>query len=130
MDEDYSLHRTYQIFRTLGLRHLVVIDIHNQVVGIITRQDLLPFYIQKRIAERVYPLRQEEEKDEEETVLPAITVKLDVLNEKDSEDSDLHSSGHANPGFVPDIMTERALENIDSGSPNSIGVVSLGRTDL
>lgn len=34
--------RTYRLFRTLGLRFLVVVNHHNQVVGIITREDLLP----------------------------------------------------------------------------------------
>jgi CBS-domain-containing membrane protein len=29
------------VFRTLGLRHLLVVNSHNQVQGIITRQDLV-----------------------------------------------------------------------------------------
>ena len=36
-----SAMRAYRIFRTLGLRHLVVIDNANRVVGIITRMELL-----------------------------------------------------------------------------------------
>ena len=39
--EKFSLQRTYIIFRTLGLRHLTVIDTSNQVTGIITRKDLM-----------------------------------------------------------------------------------------
>lgn len=35
-----SFPRIYQLFRSLGLRHLVVIDDRNQVVGMITRKDL------------------------------------------------------------------------------------------
>lgn len=35
-----SLPRIYQLFRSLGLRHLVVIDDRNEVVGMITRKDL------------------------------------------------------------------------------------------
>lgn len=35
-----SFPRIFQIFRSLGLRHLVVIDDRNQVVGMITRKDL------------------------------------------------------------------------------------------
>jgi len=35
-----SVQRTYQMFRTLGLRHLVVVNAHNLVKGIITRKDL------------------------------------------------------------------------------------------
>ena len=38
IDEDFSLHRTYILFRTLGLCHLVVTDIRNRVVGVITRK--------------------------------------------------------------------------------------------
>ena len=49
IDKDYSLYRTYVIFRTLGLRHLVVVDVHNRVVGLITRKDLMPFKMQERL---------------------------------------------------------------------------------
>ena len=49
IEKDYSLYRTYVIFRTLGLRHLVVVDVHNRVVGIITRKDLMPFIMQERL---------------------------------------------------------------------------------
>ena len=33
--------RTYRMFRTLGLRHLCVINKYNQVLGIVTRADLV-----------------------------------------------------------------------------------------
>ena len=36
--ESFSLDRTYVVFRTLGLRHLVVVDRHNHVKGIVTRK--------------------------------------------------------------------------------------------
>jgi len=49
IDKDYSLYRTYVIFRTLGLRHLVVVDVHNHVVGLITRKDVMPFKMQERL---------------------------------------------------------------------------------
>jgi hypothetical protein len=29
------------MFRTLGLRHLIIVNQHNQVLGIVTRNDLL-----------------------------------------------------------------------------------------
>eukprot|EP00633_Aureoumbra_lagunensis_P000819 CAMPEP_0197301608 /NCGR_PEP_ID=MMETSP0890-20130614/50508_1 /TAXON_ID=44058 ORGANISM="Aureoumbra lagunensis, Strain CCMP1510" /NCGR_SAMPLE_ID=MMETSP0890 /ASSEMBLY_ACC=CAM_ASM_000533 /LENGTH=414 /DNA_ID=CAMNT_0042780955 /DNA_START=1226 /DNA_END=2470 /DNA_ORIENTATION=- len=35
-----SIQRTYFIFRTLGLRHLIVVDPDNKVKGVITRKDL------------------------------------------------------------------------------------------
>ncbi|KAM8966882.1 chloride channel protein C-like [Pelodytes ibericus] len=37
----FSLQRTYVVFRTLGLRHLTVVDLQNRAVGIITRKDLI-----------------------------------------------------------------------------------------
>ncbi|KAM9024014.1 chloride channel protein C-like isoform 2-T2 [Ara ararauna] len=45
----FSLQRTYIIFRTLGLRHLTVVDLQNQVVGVITRKDLMPFPLEERL---------------------------------------------------------------------------------
>lgn len=38
VQESFSLERTYVVFRTLGLRHLVVVDRHNHVKGIVTRK--------------------------------------------------------------------------------------------
>nr|XP_033790400.1 chloride channel protein D-like isoform X2 [Geotrypetes seraphini] len=40
VQSQFSLHRTYIIFRTLGLRHLTVVNSRNQVVGMITRKDI------------------------------------------------------------------------------------------
>ncbi|GFH29879.1 chloride channel protein, partial [Haematococcus lacustris] len=41
--DSFSVERTYILFRTMGLRHLMVIDQHNHVRGIVTRKDLLGF---------------------------------------------------------------------------------------
>ncbi len=46
----FSLHRTYIIFRTLGLRHLTVVDAHNAVVGVITRKDLMGFNMEEKLS--------------------------------------------------------------------------------
>ena len=35
-----SLARIFRLFRTMGLRHLVIVNLHNQVVGLVTRKDL------------------------------------------------------------------------------------------
>lgn len=40
VNEHASVLRTYRMFRTLGLRHLCVINKHNNLLGIITRADL------------------------------------------------------------------------------------------
>jgi chloride channel 7 len=42
VNETASIQRTYRLFRTLGLKFLCVVNHKNQVVGIITRRDLLP----------------------------------------------------------------------------------------
>ncbi|CAM9547759.1 unnamed protein product, partial [Discosporangium mesarthrocarpum] len=41
INEHASAHRAYIMFRTLGLRHLVVVNHYNEVVGMITRENLL-----------------------------------------------------------------------------------------
>lgn len=51
----FSLQRTYVIFRTLGLRHLTVVDQQNRVVGVITRKDLMPFPLEERLRLQLAP---------------------------------------------------------------------------
>jgi len=48
--ESASVQKTYRVFRTLGLRHLCVINRHNQIVGMITRKDLLAGRIEERLS--------------------------------------------------------------------------------
>ncbi|XP_057310873.1 H(+)/Cl(-) exchange transporter 7-like [Hydractinia symbiolongicarpus] len=40
IQEKSSLNRGFRLFRALGLRHLVVVNENNQVIGIVTRKDL------------------------------------------------------------------------------------------
>ncbi|KAK3258087.1 hypothetical protein CYMTET_32855 [Cymbomonas tetramitiformis] len=49
--EAHSALRAYIYFRTLGLRHLVVTDSMNRVVGMITRKDLLDYRLEEKIPE-------------------------------------------------------------------------------
>lgn len=44
-----SLERAYIIFRTMGVRHLLVVDEHNRVKGIVTRKDLLGFRLDEAV---------------------------------------------------------------------------------
>ncbi|XP_035227060.1 chloride channel protein D-like isoform X2 [Stegodyphus dumicola] len=53
VNKSFSLHRAYIIFRSLGLRHLVVIDERNQVVGIITRKDLMGYSMEEKLLAHV-----------------------------------------------------------------------------
>ena len=38
-----SLPRVFRLFRGLGLRHLVVVSITNDVVGLVTRKDIAKY---------------------------------------------------------------------------------------
>ncbi|XP_048452082.1 chloride channel protein C-like [Rhincodon typus] len=46
---NFSLQRTYTIFRTVGLRHLTVVDLRNHILGIITRKDLMAFQLEEKL---------------------------------------------------------------------------------
>ncbi|XP_075684224.1 chloride channel protein B-like [Rhinoderma darwinii] len=45
----FSLQRAYILFRTLGLRHLTVVDLQNRAVGMITRKDLISLRLEKKL---------------------------------------------------------------------------------
>ncbi|KAK2503438.1 hypothetical protein MC885_013259 [Smutsia gigantea] len=47
MFQEASLPRVFKLFRALGLRHLVVVDNRNQVVGLVTRKDLARYRLGK-----------------------------------------------------------------------------------
>ncbi|PNW88649.1 hypothetical protein CHLRE_01g038700v5 [Chlamydomonas reinhardtii] len=48
VQEDAPLSKVYQLLRTLGLRHICVVPRAHEVVGMITRADLLPDALEKR----------------------------------------------------------------------------------
>uniref|UniRef100_A0A3Q2QBE6 Chloride channel protein n=1 Tax=Fundulus heteroclitus TaxID=8078 RepID=A0A3Q2QBE6_FUNHE len=45
--QETSLPRVFKLFRALGLRHLVVVDDANRVVGLVTRKDLARYHLGK-----------------------------------------------------------------------------------
>uniref|UniRef100_A0A673Z2W7 Chloride channel protein n=1 Tax=Salmo trutta TaxID=8032 RepID=A0A673Z2W7_SALTR len=45
--QETSLPRVFKLFRALGLRHLVVVDSENRVVGLVTRKDLARYHLGK-----------------------------------------------------------------------------------
>lgn len=44
-----SVSRAYDMFRSLGLRHICVVDECNRVVGIVTRKELLDDWLEERL---------------------------------------------------------------------------------
>ncbi|KAI0211782.1 hypothetical protein LSAT2_003353 [Lamellibrachia satsuma] len=53
VQDKFSLHRAYMISTTLGLRHLTVVNHKNEVVGIITRKDLMAFNLEKKLTQKI-----------------------------------------------------------------------------
>ncbi|XP_013862373.1 H(+)/Cl(-) exchange transporter 7 [Austrofundulus limnaeus] len=52
--QDTSLPRVFKLFRALGLRHLVVVDDINRVVGLVTRKDLARYHLGKHGLEELH----------------------------------------------------------------------------
>jgi len=50
--ETFSLERSYNLFRTMGLRHITVVNKYNNVVGMISRKDLLSQHVAKMVGEK------------------------------------------------------------------------------
>lgn len=49
--ETFSLERGYNLFRSMGLRHITVVDKFNAPVGMLSRKDLLHLNVEHRMAE-------------------------------------------------------------------------------
>ncbi|KAI8462301.1 MAG: voltage gated chloride channel-domain-containing protein, partial [Monoraphidium minutum] len=49
VQDSLSLERAYILFRSMGLRHLVVVDEHNHVQGIVTRKDVMGFRLDEAL---------------------------------------------------------------------------------
>lgn len=52
--QETSLPRVFKLFRALGLRHLVVVDDENRVVGLVTRKDLARYHLGKHGLEELH----------------------------------------------------------------------------
>jgi chloride channel 7 len=53
VQESMSLERAYIMFRNMGVRHLLVVDEHNRVKGIVTRKDLLGFKLDEAVSRAI-----------------------------------------------------------------------------
>jgi len=56
VNELMPLRRVYRLFNEIGVRHLPVVDCREQVVGIITRKDILPEMIEERVTHYMHVL--------------------------------------------------------------------------
>ena len=54
VQEDFSVERAYMIFRSMGLRHLTVVDDMNRVKGIVTRKDLMGYRLDEAVSRTEY----------------------------------------------------------------------------
>jgi chloride channel 7 len=57
----FSLERTYITFRTMGLRHMAVVDENNHVIGVITRKDLMGFNMEEKLALKISRAQSQED---------------------------------------------------------------------
>lgn len=54
IQEGFSIERGYIIFRSMGLRHLTVVDHLNRVRGIITRKELMGYKLDEAVKRSEY----------------------------------------------------------------------------
>lgn len=73
-----SIQRAYRMFRTLGLRHLCVVNAHNQVVGILTRKNLTPSHLMHRSSSHTLT-RQKSKRKNSEYLQPTIELNVHEL---------------------------------------------------
>lgn len=57
----FSLERAYITFRTMGLRHMTVVDENNRVIGVITRKDLMGFNLEEKLLSKIRQTQSDEE---------------------------------------------------------------------
>ncbi len=51
VQENMSLTKVYNLFRGLGLRHLCVVPRPQEILGVITRKDILPEHLEEQYPE-------------------------------------------------------------------------------
>lgn len=59
--DKFSLERTYITFRTMGLRHMAVVDENNHVIGVITRKDLMGFNMEEKLTMKISRTQSQED---------------------------------------------------------------------
>lgn len=73
-----SIQRAYRMFRTLGLRHLCVINMSNQVVGMLTRKNLTPEHLMGKSSHHTIT-RQKPRRKNSDYLQPTIELNVHEL---------------------------------------------------
>ena len=76
INQNTSLIKTYYIFRTMGLRHLLVTNYNNQLVGLLTRHDLTHHEVEEALEEYHENQSLHYDKNEHVEVVRASTTSL------------------------------------------------------
>lgn len=103
----------------MGIRHLVITDIHNQVVGIITKKDLMQFAIEEKVkaTRRSLGSHGQTQLDFSPKTLPKDT-KLIFKNEKAFDEKEekegTPSPGSSNGNFPSEIDANEDESNDDN----------------
>ena len=101
INETASINRTYRLFRTLGLRHLCVCNHGNQLVGIITRKDLLPESLKESLLlTKLQQTPSSDESDDESGIFPHKSEVADDKNLLTDRERALELAERNNNGAV------------------------------
>ncbi len=98
VNELMPLRRVYRLFNEIGVRHLTVVDCREQVVGIITRKDILPHHIEHKLlqdeevkrAEKVIQLAKDERRFS--SALGKMTTALGKVTGMRTSDTHSHNT--------------------------------------
>ncbi|CAM40656.1 putative chloride channel protein [Leishmania braziliensis MHOM/BR/75/M2904] len=98
-----SLPRTYEMFTTLGLRHLVVVDRSNYAVGIITRKDLIGDHLSAVLESQDSPTHTDR--------VPSSAVFAAAL-------TSLRKPFHPTTAQVSEVARQSSMSNLAGPSPH------------
>jgi chloride channel 7 len=89
------LRRVYRFFNEIGVRHLAVVDRREQVVGIITRKDVLPEHIEEHVLGEEHLREVQELLGDEHPSLPTPRVLASSEGRPGSRKGSAQNTSHA-----------------------------------